>query len=179
MGGPVSTNSKPALILIALGIILLIFNFLPGVTSTSGWWLLFIFLSIGFFVPALVWPEARSSLSALFIPGTVMGVLGLIFMYNVLTNDWGSWAYLWTLIPGSAGAGMFIAAKMGDWEPGAARVGQWLAIFSTVAFILFSSSTVKIVGAVILITIGILMLSKSGGFRRTSKDISPRGAEDE
>ncbi len=172
MAEPNGTNNKSALVIITLGIILLVFNFLPGVTSSQGWWLIFIFLAIAFFTPAIVWPEARSGLAALFIPGTIMATMGLIFMYNVLTGDWDSWSYMWTLLPGSVGIGLLLAAKTGNWDPGAGRVGQWLAIFSGAAFILFSSSAIKIAGAIILITTGILMLAKSDGFGRKSENIN-------
>ena len=151
-------NNIPALLLIGIGIILLLLNFSSGYLISNAWWLIFFILAAGFFLPAFIWPKSREGLSALFIPGTIMASLGLIFLYNVTTNDWDSWAYMWTLLPCAVGLGIYLAAKYGKWERGVAQVGIWIMGFSLAAFLLFSGRIIKTVGAVILILIGIRMM---------------------
>ena len=44
------------------------------------------------------------------VPGSIIGGIGGILFYQNLTNDWVSWAYLWVLIPGLVGLGLFIGS---------------------------------------------------------------------
>ena len=95
-------------ILIGLGVLFFLLNLLPGVNFDKLWPVIFILLAAGFFIPPLLWPQQRQGLSGLFIPGAIMLMLGLIFFYNTFTNDWASWAYAWTLIPGGVGLGLWL-----------------------------------------------------------------------
>ena len=164
-------------ILIGLGIFLLILNFIPRYLMHHSWWFIFFILAAGFFLPALIWPKARPGLAALFIPGSIMAVLGLIFMYNTTTDNWESWEYLWTLLPASAGLGLFLAGKYGNWEKGVAQVGIWILVFSLAGFIFFSGSAVKTVGAIILILLGIWLLGKRNKPATESTSVTPSADE--
>ena len=66
-------------------------------------------------------------------------VLGLIFTYLVVTDDWEAWAYMWALVPASVGAGLWMAARFGFWGPGASTVGLWMLAGSLVAFVIFAA----------------------------------------
>ncbi len=164
-------SSFLAIVLIGLGIFLLILNFIPRYLMHHSWWFIFFILAAGFFLPAIVWPKARQGLAALFIPGSIMAVLGLIFMYNTTTDNWEAWEYLWTLLPASTGLGLFLAGKYGNWEKGVDKVGVWIMVFSLAGFILFSGRVIKIVGAIILILIGIWMLGKSNKAKTLPTDV--------
>ena len=94
------------------------------------------------------------------IPGTIMMTLGLLFWYSESTYNWEYWAFMWSLIPAGTGLGIWLAAKIGGWKHGAAQVGIVISGFSLAIFLIFSTTTVKTVGAVILILIGLSLLKK-------------------
>jgi len=119
-------STVTAIILIGLGVMFLAFNTIPGLSLERTWPVIFFVVAAGFYLPPLAWPSERKGLSALFIPGSILLTLGLIFFYNTLTNDWESWAYAWTLIPGGVGLGLALAARFGEWGRGALWVGVWM-----------------------------------------------------
>jgi hypothetical protein len=98
-------------ILIGLGLIFLLaqfFNF-----SLWPWlWPSFI-IAIGgaFFVGMLVGGRPAAPLA---IPGSIIGTVGLMLLYQNITNRWGSWAYAWTLILMAVGFGLWVAGHWGD-----------------------------------------------------------------
>lgn len=153
-----------AAILIGLGLILLAANLL-NIDVGRIWPIIFFVIGVGFYLPALLLPDARAGLAALFIPGTIMNGLGLIFFYNTLTGDWRSWAYLWTLIPGLVGVGLILAAWIGRWEGGTVRTGLGLALGSAAVFsilaMFFGSRAFGAIGPILLIGLGVLLLFRS------------------
>ncbi len=63
-------------------------------------------------VPGLVFLAVaafgRSGAAALFIPGSVLTTLGLLFFVQIATDHFESWAYAWALIWGAVGIGLFL-----------------------------------------------------------------------
>ncbi len=162
------TDRSPAVIaviLIGLGILFLAFNNIPGLDIGRAWPLIFFLIAGGFYLPPIVWPAERRRLAGLFIPGSVILVLGLIFFYNTLTDDWAAWAYAWTLIPGSVGLGLALASRFGEWGRGTMWVGIWMIVGSVVVFgffgTLFGGPALKAIGPVALIAGGVLLLLRS------------------
>lgn len=47
------------------------------------------------------------------VPAVIVGGIGGILYYQNLTGDWGSWSYMWALIPGFSGIGMLLAHVLG------------------------------------------------------------------
>jgi hypothetical protein len=158
-------NVVVALVLIGFGIFFLLINFFPGLEEFISWPLIFFILAAGFFVPPLVFPSARKGLSALLIPGSILLMLGLIFMYNMLTHDWGSWGFMWLLIPCSVGMGLSAASWLGEWGRDATVVGFWLMVISLVFFAfvgsLFGSNVLRYSGPFILIIMGLFFVIRS------------------
>ncbi len=155
--------------LIAIGAIFLILNLIPGLSSGVTWPIIFFILAAGFFLPAFLWTEARRGLSGLFSPGSIMLVLGLIFTYDVVTQDWISWAYAWLLIPASVGLGLWLGSTLGNWGKGATQTGLWMmgvsaALFAVFATIFASSDAMRLIGPLVIILAGILVLFRV--FRR-------------
>ena len=152
-------------ILIGLGVLFFLFNLLPGVNFNKLWPVIFILLAAGFFIPPLLWPQQRQELSGLFIPGSIMLMLGLIFFYNTFTNDWASWAYVWTLIPGGVGLGLCLGSWYGGWGKDSMAVGQWMLAISVLVFglfgTLFGSPALKIAGPILLILAGVLLMARA------------------
>lgn len=158
-------NIIPGIIIVAIGILFLLLNLFTKPSMGTLWPLIFFLIAIGFYLPPLGWPQARENLSAFFIPGSIMAVLGLIFLYNTLTGDWLAWAYMWSLIPAGVGMGLTLAAFFGQWGDEATRVGFWmltisLAVFSVICT-LFGSPIFKIIGPVLLISGGLLLFLRS------------------
>lgn len=126
-------------LLIGTGVLFLLVNLLPGIDLARLWPGIFIAVAIALLLPPWILPSHRNALAALLLPGTILLVLGAIFAYQVTTNDWESWSYVWALIPGSVGAGLWAAARAGYWGSGASTVGLWLVGGSLVAFVIFAA----------------------------------------
>ena len=152
------------MILIGLGILFLAVNFLD-IDLGRVWPLIFFVIGAGFYTPVLLMPQARAGLAALFIPGTIMIGLGVIFLYNTLTGDWGSWAYAWSLIPAFVGIGLILASRFGRWQGDTARAGLWMALGSAAVFsvlaMFFGSRTFGAIGPILLIGLGVLLLFRN------------------
>ena len=72
------------------------------------WPLLVLYVGAAFWLPFVIWWERRAQFAGLAVPGAIVTVNGLLLLYQSLTGDWGSWAYLWALEPVAVAAGLFI-----------------------------------------------------------------------
>lgn len=73
------------------------------------------------------------------VPASIVTGLGGIFLYQNAKNDWGSWSYIWSLIPGFVGFGLVISGLI-KWQTGSEiREGLRLIFLSAVLFIVFGS----------------------------------------
>ncbi len=73
------------------------------------------------------------------VPAAIVAGLGGIFYYNETHNNYGSWSYMWTLIPGFVGVGSILAGLLGDSTAHNIRRGLNLMVVSAVLFLIFSS----------------------------------------
>lgn len=75
------------------------------------------------------------SLAPLFIPGSVITTLGLIFLVQNATDHFESWAYAWALMPAATGVGLFLQGRrLGRLE--LAAQGRRMAAIGGAAFVL-------------------------------------------
>jgi hypothetical protein len=74
--------------------------------------------------------------SGLAIPGCVVTTVGAILLYQVQTQDWESWAFVWALIPASVGFGMILTGLL-ERKNGPARTGVWFMFTNLVLFGIF------------------------------------------
>jgi hypothetical protein len=128
-----------ATILVVFGVFFLIVNLIPGGPGIDVLWPFFILIpGLLFLGPAVLghWTGERR-LAALAIPGTILTSLGLIFLFCTSTGHWAVWSYVWTLIPGSVGLGLYLAARIGRWGPMPAAVGRWMLLVALIAFLAF------------------------------------------
>jgi len=149
--------------LVAIGAIFLVLNLIPGVDMGKTWPVIFFFLATAFYLPAFLWQGARRGLGGLFIPGSILLVLGLIFVYDVLTGDWASWAYAWLLIPAGVGLGLTLGSAVGGWGRGPAQTGLWLmgvdvGLFALIATIFGGNPAIRTFGPLVIILAGVLIL---------------------
>ena len=156
-----------AVLLIGMGVLFLAFNLIPGFAMGSALPVVFFILAAGFYLPPILWRDQIHSLSGLFIPGSILLALGLIFTYDVLTQDWASWGYAWTLLVAGVGGGMSLAGWTGRWGSVPTWVGSWMLLGSLAIFAMFSSifgqPLLKMAGPALLIIAGILLITR--GFR--------------
>jgi hypothetical protein len=151
-------------ILILIGAIFLFVNVFR-IDFGQIWPIIFFIIGAGFYLPVLLLPRDRGNLAGLLIPGTILFGLGAIFFYNIFTDSWGSWAYIWALIPASVGLGLLFAARVGNWGGDTMKVGFWMFVISTgVCLILaafFGGGNAGLVGAILLIVLGVFLLIQS------------------
>src|SRR5688500_15767204 len=48
------------------------------------------------------------------VPAAIIAGIGGILYYQNTTDDFGSWSYMWTLIPGFVGVGTILAGLLGE-----------------------------------------------------------------
>lgn len=147
-----------AIFFIGIGVLFLFLTMFQGVFFAELWPLIFFVLAAGFYAPSIFFPDSRQELAALYIPGTIMLGLGMIFFYDTVTNDWGSWAYAWLLIPASVGLGLMLASNIGGWGGPTRAVGLWMLVISVALFGFFGT----LFGTVIIRTAGPLMMILGG-----------------
>lgn len=112
------------------------------------------------------------------VPASIIAGIGGILFYQNETGDFGSWSYMWALIPGFVGIGTMLAALLGENTRANLARGLNLVAISAVLFLVFGTffGGLAILGdygaAILLILLGIYVLAR--GFVRRS-----RGGENE
>jgi hypothetical protein len=104
------------------------------------------------------------------VPASIIAGIGGILFYQNETGEFGSWAYMWTLIPGFVGIGTILAGLLGEDTRANIARGLNLVAISTVLFLVFGSffGGLDILGeygaAILLIVLGVYVLAR--GFVR-------------
>ncbi len=73
------------------------------------------------------------------VPAAIVAGIGGIFYYQEMANDYASWSYMWTLIPGFVGVGSILAGLLGDRTAHNIKRGLNMMVISAVLFLVFSS----------------------------------------
>jgi len=137
------------------------------------WPFIILLAGLAFWLPIFVWWDRRASVAGLAIPGTIIMVNGLILLYQSLTGDWASWAYLWAFEPLSVGLGLLALYALGDRDKGLLVASAIVGGIGLLFFIIFASAfggLIRILGPVALILIGILFLVR-GARERVVEEI--------
>jgi hypothetical protein len=106
------------------------------------------------------------------IPAAIVAGIGGILYYQVANDDFTTWSYMWTLIPGFVGVGTIVAGLLGEYTRHNLARGMNLLVISAVMFIIFASlfGRLSLLGgngaAILLIALGIYILVR--GFLRNS-----------
>jgi hypothetical protein len=104
------------------------------------------------------------------VPASIIAGIGGILYYQNETGDFGSWAYMWTLIPGFVGIGTILAGLLGENTRANLARGFNLIAISVVLFLVFGTflGGLNILGdygaAILLILLGLYVLAR--GFYR-------------
>ncbi|GAB4496732.1 MAG: hypothetical protein OHK003_02880 [Anaerolineales bacterium] len=140
-----------------------------------------------FFEPYTKWPSNMLLIGAailviglatgspsLAVPAAIVAGIGGIFYYQEATGDYGSWSFMWTLIPGFIGVGTILQGLLGENTAHNLKRGLNLMVVSAVLFLVFAAflGGWNILGnygpAVLLILLGLWVLG-SGLYRTYRK----------
>jgi len=135
------------LLLLLIGVVLIASEPLIDLVSGVGvsdevlrWWpVILIGLSLFFLVPALLGGPNRRLRAGMVIPGAILAGVGGALLYTSLTDRWGAWAYLWSVLPFSFGLGMYAAGWIAD-APAFKWIGSGIAVGGVVAYLVFATA---------------------------------------
>ena len=153
-------------VLIAVGLL----SLAGQVFHSLNWGFLWPFIVIGIGALFFVAMFAGGKQTAAFaIPGSIIGGIGLILLFQNITGHWESMSYFWTLILTSVGVGIYIMGWYGGEETQkqsglkVIKIGLVLFVIFGVFFEMIFSSFNNIIFPVLLIVLGgYLVLTRSG-----------------
>lgn len=120
------------IILILVGAGFLAYQLFPGIFAGFDWPWLLVALGVVFLVISLL-----TRTGGTMVPGVILLAVGGILLYQTRTGNWASWSYLWPVMPGAAGLGLFLGSFF-DREMRPARlVGLIMMAASVVLFAVF------------------------------------------
>ena len=122
------------IILILLGLLFLASEIFPNVFSFWSWPFILVVIGVVFLIWAIL-----SSTGGLAVPGMILSGLGGIFYYQTVTGDWTSWSYIWALIPGFVGLGVFLGGIIDRKFKEGLNSGLTLVLLSAIMFFAFGS----------------------------------------
>ncbi len=156
------------IILILVGLGFLAFQVIPVLRTWAGrefsW-------PVGIFLGALglLLIGALTGTAEMFIPACIVGGIGgILYFQNAGIITWESWAYLWTLIPGFVGIGIFLAGLV-KWDRREIIDGLQTVLVSAVLFLIFGSLMGNMFGyfpfgfylPLLLIALGVFMFIRA------------------
>jgi hypothetical protein len=98
------------------------------------------------------------------VPAAIVAGIGGILYYQNMNNDFASWSYMWTLIPGFVGVGVILAGLLGEHTRHNLVRGLNLIVISAIMFLIFGAlfGGLGILGpngpAILLIALGVYVL---------------------
>lgn len=151
------------IILVLAGLLFLAFQLFPGMMANFSWTWIFIGIGLVFLVAAIL-----TRTGGLFIPAALFSTLGGIFIYQTTTDNWESWAYIWTLLPASVAVGMLVGGLFDRGLREARGVAIVMLVASLVGLAIFGgafglSPEILRYWPVLLILVGIWILFKGVG----------------
>lgn len=157
-------------ILIGLGLLTLIDRFIPGLNLGNLWPLFIVGFGALFFIAMFAMGKSGAGFA---VPGTIIGGIGLILLYQSITDRWQSMSYFWALIVFFVGLGIYIMGQYGE-DANQKQSGMKVMKIGIVLFIIFGiffealfSSLNSLIFPILLILLGgYLVISRSGLFRR-------------
>jgi len=99
------------ILLVGLSLALLVVSFLPGWTGNADPAIAFFSATAVLIFFMFTAPPDWDWKGWLYIPIAIFLALGIVFLMNALTNDWGAWAYAWLFCLAGAGIGVSLSAR--------------------------------------------------------------------
>lgn len=174
------------LLLITVGVVFLLANMLNWSIFDALWPFIIIAVGAMFFAGMVAGGKPAGALA---IPGSILVILGLIFLGQSMFDRWESWTYVWTLIaPTGVGIGLLIFSWWSD-KPNLKRPGYILIVIGLTLFIVFGAffevlfgvtgftDTSMLFWPIVLIGAGaLLLLSRFVNFERVIDRLPPRNS---
>jgi hypothetical protein len=157
-------------LLISFGLLSLV----SRIFTNLNWGILWPFLIIGlgglFFITMFALGKSGAPFA---VPGSIVGGIGLVLLFQNITHHWESMSYFWTLIFLFVGTGVYIMGWYGE-DASQRKTGAGLIRAGIILFIIFGtffemmfSSFNGMIFPVLLIVLGAyLVLARSGLFRK-------------
>jgi DNA-binding CsgD family transcriptional regulator len=146
---------------IGIGALLLILSIFYARAINLALPLVFLMLGGTFFILVFVLLKRWSWATLLYIPGCILLMFGLVFLLNVITDDWKAWAYAWFLILAGLGLGLVLANIEKQWRPEMTLAGWGLIAAGLTLFALFGAIAgglfIKIMAPIMLVAGGLLL----------------------
>lgn len=139
------SNIASGIVLILIGMVLLVSRTIPGLKAwlsfSFTWPMIIVLVALGLLVIGMVTGEPD-----MVVPACVVGGIGgILYFQDAGVVTWRSWAYLWTLIPGFAGAGTALAGLIKG-KGREVSEGLETILVSVVLFTIFGSLLGGLVG---------------------------------
>lgn len=128
-------------IVMGMGALLLILNIFFPRDINLALPLVFLMLGGAFYMLTSVLQKRLAWAALLFIPGSILLALGIIFLLNVITNDLKSWAYAWLLVVSGTGLGLALANQEGQWRREVTLAGWGMVMLGLTLFAIFGAIT--------------------------------------
>lgn len=122
------------IILILLGLLFLASEIFPDVFTFWEWPFIIILVGLVF----LLW-AVLGGVGGLAIPGCILSGIGGILYYQNTYDAWGTWSFIWSLIPGFVGLGIMLSGLIDKDFKGQFFSGFTLLVISAVLFFAFGS----------------------------------------
>ncbi len=123
-------------LLIGFGLLSLVGQLFRDVVNWSYLWPLTIVVAGALFFAGMFMGGPK--VSGLAVPGTIIGGIGLLLLYQNLTGAWESWAYSWTLIVVFVGIGIYIMGSYGA-DEGQRRAAVKVMKVGAILFVVFGA----------------------------------------
>jgi apolipoprotein N-acyltransferase len=153
-------------LLIAFGLLSLAGQYIRGVNWGSLW--PFIVIGIGFLFFLAMFAGGKSA-AGFAVPGSIVGGIGLVLLYQNITRHWESMSYFWTFIIIFVGLGIYIMGWYGE-NAGQKKSGAGVMKVGFILFVIFGaffesifSSFSNMIFPILLILLGgYLVFTRSG-----------------
>lgn len=132
------TSLVLGILLVLVGIYFVLVNAVPGfaqlINVTFSWPVIILLVGAGLLIIGLL-----SGAPDMAVPAFIVAGIGGILYYQNFSGNWGSWSYLWTLIPGFSGLGMLVSWLFGARKKNTVRDGLDAIGTSLVLFVIFGA----------------------------------------
>jgi hypothetical protein len=159
------TNLAAGLVLILIGGAFLVAQLVPDafawLAPATSWPLFIIGLGVLLLLIGLL-----TGVPAMAVPACIVGGIGGLLYWQNATDNWASWAYVWTLIPGFVGIGVILSGLFSGQPRKAIRDGGGSILVSLVLFTIFGfffgrDAFQGILWPILLIALGAVVLIRT------------------
>ncbi len=145
--------------LVGIGIVLLALSIYTGGSINVALPLVFIVLGGGFFIVVFSLRQTLRWALFLYIPATLLTAFGIVFLINVLTQDWNAWAYAWLFLVAAIGLGLLLANREHTWHPVLTVIGWPVTLGGITLFVLFGAIAgglfIQVMAPILLVAAGV------------------------